>query len=50
MSACPNCQYIGDPKDCSCQWTIQKVAEGKGTDPKVVENAKGILKARGRPA
>lgn len=43
---CPNCHYIGDPKLCSCQWTIRKVAEGKGADPDVVANAKTILEGR----
>lgn len=41
---CPNCLYIGDPKKCSCVWTLRQVAEGKGADPEVVKNAKTILK------
>ena len=40
---CPNCNWIGDPTKCSCMWTVHQVAEGRGTDPEVVNNAKTIL-------
>jgi len=43
MSICKNCRYIGKPENCSCMWTIKQVAEGHGSDPKVIANAKTIL-------
>jgi hypothetical protein len=48
QGSCPNCLYIGDPKNCSCQWTIEQIAKGKGADPDVVKNAKAILLNRDR--
>lgn len=46
MAMCPNCKYIGPPEQCSCQWVLAMVAEGKGCDPEVVKNAETILRAR----
>jgi hypothetical protein len=39
---CPNCLYIGEPHNCSCMWTINQVAMGRGADPDVIRNAKAI--------
>ena len=42
MSCCPVCNYIGPPRNCACQWVLTQVAIGKGSDPKVIEQAQHL--------
>jgi hypothetical protein len=41
---CPICLYIGPPQNCACQHVIKRVADGKGSDPEVLKDARVVAK------
>jgi hypothetical protein len=43
---CPNCNWIGEPTKCGCQYVIDRVAAGAGLDEATKEQARTIQQIR----